>query len=1063
MSKVLTNLLMKSSTVILGDEADFPGSPSLGQFCFKGGVLYLYATISSVETWYPLTNKNQHYVYTQGISATTWVISHGLQTEDVIFVAYDESDVQMIPSSVTIDSENQITLSFLSGEKGKCVVFGASEQFAPSVSTGVLNVGDNITIEGTSITVSGIDIVALLDQTQTDLNAMFSWNGTQGEITFKGDLLPENTNTLNIGSETKKIKDLYLSAATLHIGDNATFEGTSLSIDAGLSPTSLAETPTIQASNITLKPFTYNPGGGDIETRPVFQFQVGGQNYPISFDTVNNKFSFDAQGNVGEGVIACKDIGASGEISADSIRTTGTAEVRFDQGLRVDGDMSLGYDDNNTIAVKGILDVQTPITFGEQATLGDGNDTIAVNCGAANDFTIVAQNASLDAAGKLTAAEIESSGNMTVQGNLFVNGTQTTVDTATLQVEDNEVLLNRNQTGDGITAGSGGIAIERGTLPNAKLSFNEATDKWQAGIEGSMTDLSFGNHDHDSDYLRTDADSQPSTDNVHSLGSGGSRFSDIYGTNIHGELDGNASTATALATARNITLSGGVTGTVSFDGTGDAGINATVTNDSHSHDTQYYTETEQDTMFLRKNATSLPSTDVTFDIGDATHRFAQIFAQTFKGNAETASKLNNARDITLTGDITGTASFDGSANISIATTSAAGGDADTVDSLHGADLLRSNVDTNFSGQTFSLDNGSGHRIEIKPSHGNIEIARTGGGAFIDFKNLDYEDYDVKLAQGGTGQVLNITGSGGLGELQVEGNTVYHAGNAADALKPASLWYNSGATEVLQTHSVGFKVVATSPSGFQIQEGDGKKAIAIHEDGPVDLFKNGVKTAYTNDWGISVIHETVPTFALNKNGTDTAYLWTDVSGHFKHDLETNGATYLLGSKSAAGVTRSMIHANPDYGVALYNAGVNTFEVAGSSAILYGDRPITFSSGGGKITIKGSTGGWAEGIFFNGSSGTERGQIGALGSADTLTYLYMGKSHTDNGLRVYPDGPAVLYHDGVEQLTTTSDGISAKASDHGSGTTPQIGNIVYGTGSPPSASSTPIGTIFVKYIN
>jgi hypothetical protein len=39
---------------------------------------------------------------------------------------------------------------------------------------------------------------------------------------------------------------------------------------------------------------------------------------------------------------------------------------------------------------------------------------------------------------------------------------------------------------------------------------------------------------------------------------------------------------------------------------------------------------------------------------------------------------------------------------------------------------------------------------------------------------------------------------------------------------------------------------------------------------------------------------------------------------------------------------------------------------------------------------------------------------------------------------------------------------KARDHGTASTPEVGNIVYGTGSPPAASSTPVGTIFVKYI-
>jgi hypothetical protein len=35
------------------------------------------------------------------------------------------------------------------------------------------------------------------------------------------------------------------------------------------------------------------------------------------------------------------------------------------------------------------------------------------------------------------------------------------------------------------------------------------------------------------------------------------------------------------------------------------------------------------------------------------------------------------------------------------------------------------------------------------------------------------------------------------------------------------------------------------------------------------------------------------------------------------------------------------------------------------------------------------------------------------------------------------------------------------DHGTATSPQVVSVVYGTGSPPTASTTPIGTIFVQY--
>jgi len=48
-------------------------------------------------------------------------------------------------------------------------------------------------------------------------------------------------------------------------------------------------------------------------------------------------------------------------------------------------------------------------------------------------------------------------------------------------------------------------------------------------------------------------------------------------------ISGNAATATKLATARTIGLSGDVSGSASFDGSGNATITATVANDSHTH------------------------------------------------------------------------------------------------------------------------------------------------------------------------------------------------------------------------------------------------------------------------------------------------------------------------------------------------------------------------------------------------------------------------------------------------------------------------------------------------
>ena len=135
-------------------------------------------------------------------------------------------------------------------------------------------------------------------------------------------------------------------------------------------------------------------------------------------------------------------------------------------------------------------------------------------------------------------------GNAIVQ-NLTVNGTTTTVNSNDVNIADSTLTLNSDETG--APSQDAGIVIERGTSSNVSFLWDESEDKWTTG-----------------------------------------------GQTIVASLEGSAST---LATSRTIQLTGGVTGSVSFDGSANASITATVTDDSHTHDGRYYTETESDSLF----------------------------------------------------------------------------------------------------------------------------------------------------------------------------------------------------------------------------------------------------------------------------------------------------------------------------------------------------------------------------------------------------------------------------------------------------------------------------------
>ena len=75
------------------------------------------------------------------------------------------------------------------------------------------------------------------------------------------------------------------------------------------------------------------------------------------------------------------------------------------------------------------------------------------------------------------------SGNALVTGNLTVNGTQTSINSATLNIGDNNIILNSDETGT--PSQNGGVTIERGTSNNVEIRWNETTDKWQLTNDGT--------------------------------------------------------------------------------------------------------------------------------------------------------------------------------------------------------------------------------------------------------------------------------------------------------------------------------------------------------------------------------------------------------------------------------------------------------------------------------------------------------------------------------------------------------------------------------------------------
>ena len=73
-----------------------------------------------------------------------------------------------------------------------------------------------------------------------------------------------------------------------------------------------------------------------------------------------------------------------------------------------------------------------------------------------------------------------------IPGNLTVLGATTSITTTDTAIKDNTIVLNSGESGAGVTAGSAGLLVARGSLANVSLRWTESLGgKWQITSDGT--------------------------------------------------------------------------------------------------------------------------------------------------------------------------------------------------------------------------------------------------------------------------------------------------------------------------------------------------------------------------------------------------------------------------------------------------------------------------------------------------------------------------------------------------------------------------------------------------
>jgi hypothetical protein len=358
--------------------------------------------------------------------------------------------------------------------------------------------------------------------------------GTSSSVQFASVTAPLTGNA----STATALETARNISLTGDVSGSVSFNGTSdVSISATVQPNSVAlgtdttgnyMSDLTQGTGVTI---THTPGEGSNATIAIGQAVATSSS--VTFAQVSAPVTGNLTGNASTATTleTGRTISLSGDVSG-SVSFDGSADATISAIIQPNS-VALGTDTtgnyvNDITQGTGVTVTHTP---------GEGSSpTIAIG-------QAVGTSASV------TFARLETTGNVVIGGNLTVNGDTTTLNTETLSVEDNTIVLNSNATGSPTL--NAGIEVERGDSANVSVRWNESTDSWELTEDGST---------YKNIAVGQDVETSASVTFVA----------------VTAELVGNSSTSSALKTPRTIALSGDVSGSVSFDGSANVDITATV-------------------------------------------------------------------------------------------------------------------------------------------------------------------------------------------------------------------------------------------------------------------------------------------------------------------------------------------------------------------------------------------------------------------------------------------------------------------------------------------------------
>ena len=298
------------------------------------------------------------------------------------------------------------------------------------------------------------------------------------------------------------------SADTVAGGETLTFEG-----DTGISTVVSNNKITIDLDNTAVTPNSY----GSATAIPTFTVDQQGRLTAAGSAAISTSLAVQGDSGTADSIALASetlDIAGGTGLSTTGGSGTSTITVALDNTAVTPGSYgsttaipTFTVDQQGRLTAAGTAAVTAGFTLagdsgtsgianGDTATVSGGTGvttavsgdevTVSIGQAVATTSNVTFNNVAVDGtltSDDITAANMTASGNVIVTGNLTVNGTTTTVNSNTVNIGDNIIVLNSDETGT--PSANAGIEIERGTSTNVLVRYKEAADRWEFTNDGS--------------------------------------------------------------------------------------------------------------------------------------------------------------------------------------------------------------------------------------------------------------------------------------------------------------------------------------------------------------------------------------------------------------------------------------------------------------------------------------------------------------------------------------------------------------------------------------------------